>query len=298
VQLRQLAYFVAVAETRHFTRAAEQVGVAQPTLSQQIRELEKGLGAPLFTRGAGNIELTAAGEEILPIARRMLAEADNAHRAIRELDDLRRGQVRLGATPSLCTGLIPNIVAEYHRKHPGVAIVITEGGSRGLQQLLADGALDLALLVDSRAENDPRIATEPLFVEELVVISAPDGPPPTRRARLPIAALRGKQLVMFREGYDLREATLAACRAEGFEPTFAVEGGEMDAVLGFVAAGLGVAVVPSTVVGERFRVTRLAEPALTRTVQVAQRSGVQLSRAAGEFKRSIDAYAQPSAQSH
>ncbi|WP_073384662.1 LysR substrate-binding domain-containing protein [Jatrophihabitans endophyticus] len=287
MQLQQLAYFVAVADIRHFTRAADEMDVAQPTLSQQIRALERSLGAPLFARSPGNVELTAAGAELLPIARRMLAEADNARLALRELGELGRGKVRLGATPSLCTGLVPKIIGDYHRSHPGVAIVITEGGSRDLQRLLAEGALDLALLVDSRAQDDPRLVTEPLFVEELVVISALDAPPPTRRARMQVAELRSKQLVMFREGYDLRETTLAACRAEGFEPTFAVEGGEMDAVLGFVAAGLGVAVVPSTVVGERFRTTRLASPGLARTVQVARRSGVELSRAAAELAASI-----------
>lgn len=294
MQLQQLAYFVAVADTRHFTRAAEQLDVAQPTLSQQIGALERSLGTKLLDRNPGNIELTAAGRELLPIARRMLAEADHARRAIRELTDLQRGQVRLGATPSLCTGLVPTIIGDYHRRHPGVAIVITESGSRDLQGLLADGALDLALLVDSRAEDDARLVTEPLFVEELVVISAPDLPPPmtpTPRGELRIADLRDTQLVMFREGYDLRETTLRACRAEGFEPSFAVEGGEMDAVLGFVAAGLGVAVVPSTVVGDRFRVTRLAAPGLSRTVQVARRNGVELSRAAAELADAIAGYA-------
>src|SRR4051812_18687319 len=107
VQLQQLAYFVALADARHFTRAAEQMEVAQPTLSQQIRALEATVGSPLVHRRPGNIELTAAGEELLPIARRVLAEVDNARRALAELADVQRGQVRLGATPSLCTGLVP-----------------------------------------------------------------------------------------------------------------------------------------------------------------------------------------------
>ena len=221
----------------------------------------------------------------------MLAEADNARRALRELDDLRRGRVRLGATPSLCTGLMPQIIGEYHREHPGVAIVITESGSRDLQELLAAGALDLALLVDSRAEDDPGVDTQPLFVEELVVISALSDPPPTPRPSMRIRELRTKQLVMFREGYDLREATLAACREAGFEPRLAVEGGEMDAVLGLVAAGLGIAVVPSTVVADRFRVTPLASPGLRRTVQLARRRGIHMSRAAAELERAVQAYA-------
>jgi len=282
VQINQLGYFVALADTRHFTRAAERAGVAQPTLSQQIQALEGELGTRLVTRRPRNIELTAAGEELLPVARRILAEADNARRALAELADLKRGRVRLGATPSLCTGVLPGVVAEYHRTHPGVAIVIAEGGSRDLKERLVAGELDLAVLIDPRTQEG--LATTPLFVEELVLISARDAPPPTRRPRIAIAELRSKQLVMFRAGYDLRETTVAACRAAGFDPAFAVEGGEMDAVLSLVAAGAGVAIVPETVADGRFRITRLKAPGLSRTVQLTRRSGVDLPRAAAELE--------------
>ena len=287
MQLQQLAYFVAVADAGHFTRAAEQLHVTQPTLSQQIQALERSLGATLLRRRPGRVEPTAAGDELLPIARRMLLDADNARRALRELDGLQRGQVRIGATPSLCTGLMPAIIGEFHAAHPGVTIVLSEGGSRDLQEQLAVGALDLALVVDSRAHEDPRLTADPLFVEELVVVSARDRPAPTRRARMPVDELRHTPLVMFRSGYDLRETTVNACREHGFEPTFAVEGGEMDAVLGFVAAGIGVAVVPATVAGPRFRTTPLASPGLVRTIQLARRRDVELSRAAAELERLV-----------
>lgn len=291
MQLQQLAYFVAVADAGHFTRAAERLEVTQPTLSQQIRALERSLGAELLHRRPGHVEPTAAGAELLPIARRMLLEAENARRALRELDGLQRGQVRVGATPSLCTGLMPAIIGEFHAAHPGVAIVLSEGGSRDLQEQLASGALDLALIVDSRAHDDPRLTADPLFVEELVVVSSRARPAPSRRARMRVEELRSTPLVMFRAGYDLRETTLAACRDHGFVPTFAVEGGEMDAVLGFVAAGIGVAVVPSTVVGPQFRATRLAAPGLVRTIQLARRRDVDLSRAAGVLEQVIRTHA-------
>src|SRR6266487_2057204 len=111
VQLQQLAYFLAVAETRHFTRAADQVRVAQPSLSKQIKNLERELGAPLFSRARGNVALTPAGETLLPLARRILADADSARVEVQELAGLRRGRLRLGATPSLCTGLLPRVLA-------------------------------------------------------------------------------------------------------------------------------------------------------------------------------------------
>lgn len=291
MQLQQLAYFVAVAEARHFTRAADQVGVAQPSLSQQVRALERELGAPLFHRTRGNVSLTDAGEALLPVARRMLADADAARLQVREVLNLGHGRVRLGATPSLCTALLPKVLAGFRHEHPGIELLVHESGSRGLQQELTEGGLDLALVVDARLGADPQVATVPLFAEELVIISSPDMPRPVgHKGRMTIRDLEGKPLVMFRPGYDLRETTEAACREEGFSPTFAIEGGEMDAVLEFVRAGLGLAVVPQTVAGDRFRVTPLAPPGLSRTILLAQRRGLALPHAARALADSLVAY--------
>ena len=285
MQFQQLAYFVAVAETRHFTHAAERMRVAQPSLSQQVRALERDVGAPLFHRIRGNVTLTEAGETLLPIARRILAETETAYRAVRELDELGRGRVRLGATPSLCTGLLPSMLATFRNDYPGIELVVRESGSRDLQAELSEGTLDLAIIIDSRLRDDPRLTTMPLLAEELVVISARNSPTPA--ARMPISALQDRPLVMFRSGYDLRDATVAACRAAGFEPTFAIEGGEMDAVLEFVSAGIGLAVVPSTVVGNRFHTARFAPPGLTRTVQLAYRRDVEPTRAVRALRDAI-----------
>lgn len=288
MQFQQLLYFVAVAETRHFTRAAEEVHVSQPSLSQQIRALEKELGAELFSRARGNIALTDAGEALLPLARRILADADTARIEVQELAQLRRGRIRLGATPSVCTGLLPEVLRAFHDRHPGIQLLIEEGGSHDLVRELARGALDLALIVLPLPSPAPALTTLELLREDLVVVSSRDTPGLGETVR--VADLEGERLVMFRHGYDLRELTVAACRAEGFEPEFAVEGGEMDAVLGFVRAGLGVAVVPRMVAeraGPDLRVTRLARPSLHRTIALAHRSDVAPPRAARELQRML-----------
>ncbi|MEU5579346.1 LysR family transcriptional regulator [Streptomyces huasconensis] len=289
MQFQQLLYFVAVAETRHFTRAAESVHVSQPSLSQQVRALEKELGAELFSRARGNITLTDAGEALLPLARRILADADTARIEVQELAQLRRGRIRLGATPSVCTGLLPEVLRAFHDRHPGIQLLIEESGSHDLVRELARGALDLALVVLPLPSPSPALTTVELLREDLVVVSSPRA-----RRRLGdsvrIADLQGERLVMFRHGYDLRELTVAACRAAGFEPEFAVEGGEMDAVLGFVRAGLGVAVVPRMVAersGSDLRVTRLSQPSLHRTIALAHRSDVAPPRAARELQRML-----------
>ncbi|MGX2993125.1 LysR family transcriptional regulator [Streptomyces sp. JNUCC 64] len=288
MQLQQLRYFVTVAETRHFTRAAEQVHVAQPSLSQQVRALERELGADLFLRARGNITLTDAGEALLPLARRILADADTARHEVQELAQLRRGRVRLGATPSLCTGLLPEVLRAFRDRYPGVRLVIEEGGSHDLVRELARGALDLALVVLPLPSPSPALTTVEMLREDLVVVSSPDAPAPGHGGEVRIGDLAGEPLVMFRHGYDLRELTVAACRAEGFEPDFAVEGGELDAVLGFVRAGLGVAVVPrmvATRAGLDLRVTPLSRPGLHRTIALAHRSDVAPPRAARELQR-------------
>ncbi|MBD0693528.1 LysR family transcriptional regulator, partial [Streptomyces sp. CBMA123] len=260
MQLQQLRYFLAVAETRHFTRAADAEHVAQPSLSQQIRSLERELGAELFHRTRGNIALTDAGDALLPLARRILADTESARLAVQETVQLRRGRVRLGAPPSLCTSLVPDVLRVFRDRYPGVALGVREGGSRDLVRWLAAGELDLALIITPPSgEAAPALAVTELLHEELVLVSAAG---PARRP-VRVAELRGRPLVMFREGYDVREAALAACRAAGFEPEFAVEGGEMDAVLGFVRAGLGPAVVPGMVAARSgLSVTPFAGPGL------------------------------------
>ncbi|NJP66677.1 LysR family transcriptional regulator [Streptomyces spiramenti] len=285
MQLHQLRYFAAVADTRHFTRAAEREHVAQPSLSQQIKALERELGTELFHRARGHVALTDAGQTLLPLARRILADADTARREVQEVARLRRGRVRLGATPSLCVGLVPQLLRTFHDRYPGVELHITEGGSQDLVRELGVGALDLALVIAPLASRGPALVARELFREDLVVVSAPDGPGPAG-AELRVADLRTMPMIMFRHGYDLRELTLGACRSAGFEPELAVEGGEMDAVLAMVGVGLGVAVVPRTAADRSgLHVTPFAAPGLHRTVSVAHRGDVSPPRAARELQR-------------
>lgn len=282
MQLQQLRYFLTVAETRHFTQAADLLGVSQPTLSKQIHTLEATLGAPLFERIRNAVALTAAGETLLPLAQRMIADADEARDAVQELVGLRRGEVRLGATPSLCSSLVPAVLRSFRAAHPDISLYVDEGSSQDLITDLLAYDLDLALIVHSEHGVDPALQAAPILRESLVVASVAAGPPPTAHPQLELAELADTPLVMFRPGYDLRDVTLEACRRAGFTPRFAVEGGEMDAVLAFVEAGLGVAVVPSMVLINRplLRATPLAPPGMRRTIALARRKRSVLPHAA------------------
>ena len=287
MQLQQLVYFLAVARTRHFTRAAELAHVAQPSLSKQIHSLERELGTELFHRARGNVTLTPAGEVLVPFARRILADVETARLQVHELAELRQGRLRLGATPSLCTGSLADALARFHACYPGIQLIIDESGSRDLVRQLAEGAIDLAVITSPLQRRDPTLDTVPILREQLTVAVPANMDLDFDSFR--IDDLRDRPLVMFREGYDLRSMTLAACQRAGFQPRFAVEGGEMDAVLSFVEAGLGIAVVPSMVLPSRpkLRGVPFIPPVPVRTIALAHRTDVHPTRAAAEFRSTL-----------
>lgn len=283
MNLEQLQSFLTVAETGHFTNAAAELHAAQPTLSRHISTLETELGSELFNRARGNITLTAAS--------RMLADAEHIRFQMQELAGLRRGRVRLGAPPSMCVSVVAEVVGPYHQAYPGVDLHLKESGSHHLLNELVGGTLDLALIVAS--EHDPASAESlvhtPLFVEELVVVSAVPQHFAEHEVELSLRELAVLPQIVFSESYDLRAATMEAYRQHELSPKVVLEGAEMDAVLRFVEHGLGVAVVPATVLLDRpgLQSRRLIEPSLTRTIALAHRKDVQLSRAAGAMQNMI-----------
>ncbi len=282
MQLHQLAYFIGVARHLHFTRAADELHVAQPSVSQQIRKLERELGVPLFHRMRRGVALTPAGEALLPWARRILADTDRARAEVQELTGLRRGRLAVGATPSVSTTLLPDALATFHATYPGVALTLREAGSDDLVGLLEAGELDLAAII--LPIRHPMLQTVRLLEEELV-LAVPRGHPFDEHLEIRVADLKDQPMVMFRDGYDLRATTLAACQRAGFEPRVALDGGEMDSVLRFVAARLGVAIVPSMVIepGGAIGCIRIRQPRLTRTIALAHRRDRPLPRAAREL---------------
>ena len=204
----------------------------------------------------------------------MVADADAAREAVQDIVGLRRGEVRLGATPSLCSSLVPEVLRTFRAEHPDIQLYVNEGSSQDLIENLLAHTLDLALIVQPDAGRRPGAghragaAREPGRRLGLRPAAAH-----RRTRRSPCSELEHTPLVMFRAGYDIRDVTLEACRRAGFTPKFAVEGGEMDAVLAFVEAGLGVALVPSMVLANRplLRATPLAPPGMRRTIALAQR---------------------------
>ena len=262
--------------------------MAQPSVSQQIRKLEAELGTPLFHRMKRQVALTEAGKTFLPHARAVLRRLDEARVEVQELSGLRKGTLAVGAPPSVGTHLLPRALAAFSHRHPGIAITFREAGSRTLLTLLEEGELDLAVVI--QPIRHPALETLPLLEEELLLVV------PRQHS---LAELRDEPFVMLREGtYDLRDQTLAACRRAGFEPYVALDGAEMDSMLRFVAAGLGLAILPEMVLAEidahagPVALRRLV-PRLSRSLVLARRRDRYFSAAAREFFSVLESTAQP-----
>jgi DNA-binding transcriptional LysR family regulator len=293
MNLEQLRSFVEVARFGNFTRAAEELYLAQPSLSRQIAALEHDLGAELLHRARGGSTLTVAGESLLPLARRMLADAESVRRELAELAGLERGRVRLGATPTLCISLVAEVLNAFHAEHPGIELHLSEQGSRRLLDELAGGELDLALVTTTDATTAERFDVTPLLVEELVVVSSATAPPVTSHDSIRLADVADLPQIVFSSTYDLRATTDAAFSAAGLEPQVVLEGAEMDAVLRFVERGLGVAIVPAMVLIDRpgLRSVRLEAPTLERTISLARPADVAATASVEVMQTTIAATA-------
>jgi LysR family transcriptional regulator, transcription activator of glutamate synthase operon len=239
MELRHLRYFEATARHGHVTRAADELHIAQPSLSKQIQALEAELGVVLFDRVGRRVELTDAGRLLLPYARRVLREVADARAELQQWGSLAHGQVTIGAPPTVGAHVLPRALAAFHQRYPSIELRLHEMGAARLAALLKEGTIDLAVISTPFAD----LASAELFSEELVVAVARDHHLAQRQA-VGSAELANEHFILFPEGYELRGRTLQFCRAAGFEPRVALDGGETDTVMRLVAAGLGVALAP------------------------------------------------------
>lgn len=279
MELRHLAYFVAVAERLNFSRAAEDLHVAQPAISQQIHSLEKELGEPLFERVGRRVQLTDAGQALLPHARQILSAVDAARNEIRDRGGLVRGTAKLGAPPTVSAHFLPARLTAFEKKFPGLDVRLREAGTDSLLKQLQQGELDLAIV--SVDVLPAAVEWQPLL-EESYVVAVGARHALCNRSAVAMAELAGESFILFPDGYKLREVTLNACRTAGFEPHIALDGGSMESALQFVAAGLGVAIVPRLALTSAQGVCALAvaDQNLTRSLGLVWRKGQYLSPAA------------------
>jgi DNA-binding transcriptional LysR family regulator len=260
VELRQLEYFVAVAKHRHFGRAAEAAYVSQPALSQQVQRLEAELGIALLRRTSRGVELTPAGEELLGRAEAILAEVAQARGAMDEHAGVVRGAVRVAATTADALQL-PDVLAAFHREHPGVRLALRHASASEVPALLRKGAVDLAVL-SLAGEAADGLTVTPLADEPLRAIAPPAEP--FGAVAVAIDDLRGRPFVLGEPGTALRATVMDACQEHGFSPVPLLEVSDPTTVRFLVSAGLGVSLVPQSWLdqpGPPVSVAALTEPA-------------------------------------
>lgn len=245
MELRHLRYFVAVAEERNFTRAAERSFVAQSALSQQIMRLEKECKAPLFVRGNHRVELTAAGELLLPHARRILADVDNAQADLRSYLGLEKGKLRVGLiqTHGSATDIVGPI-QRFHEAFPDIEIHLSNQPSKAMADDVQTGSLDLAVVGLGRADVPAGLEFHQLAVDPLVgVINSREA----NGLKGPIsvkALLKHGQLISFAPGSGIGQQVDAAMRRANVEPSGVFELTQASDMVRFAAMGLGVTIVP------------------------------------------------------
>ncbi len=285
MDLRQLRYLVALAEERHFTRAAAREHIAQPALSQQIRRLEQELGLPLVERTTRHVAMTDAGDLLVARARRILTEVDGAMAEMQRLAGVQTGHVMVGTMHTMGPVDVSLALAIFHQRHPGVELTVREQSSEELAEMLRIDELDLAFLSVTERIESHGLGLRQLVSEELVVILPPAHGLASRR-RLRMADLRQEQFISYREGARLRELLMAAGHSAGFEPQVMLESNESQRIRRLVARGLGVAVLPRSDAegpGADVAVARLSAPKLSRDISLAWREDRRLSPAAAEF---------------
>lgn len=300
MEFRQLIYAIQIAEERNFSRAAEKLHIAQPSLSQQLSKLEKELGVLLFKRSTNSVEPTYAGSVFVDKARQIIDMTEQLRREMEDLADLRKGRVVVGSVPVTGAHVLPDVLPAFRSAYPDIEVVLIEETSRKLEELTVSGSTDVCLL--SLPINEPALAYRPVFDEEICLAVPPEHPlagkhtPISNDGRgtgerpgrpVPLAKLRDEPFILLKKGQGFRAIAHQLCSSAGFEPRIVFESGNIDTVQALVAAGMGIAFVPRMIIrgdwNGRAPVYLPIEGRPTRTLVLAYRKGRYLSNAAEAF---------------
>src|SRR6266403_157579 len=282
MELHQLRYFCAVAETGSFSRAAEQSHVAQPSLSQQIIKLEEELGARLFDRLGRSVRLTELGKTFLPRARAVLRELEAAKGDVVERKDFVGGPVTVGVIPTVGPYFLPRVLTSFSRKFPQVRFTVVEEITPVLLDRLRAGAIDVAILALPIRGHE--FETAPLLTERLFA-ALPKTHRLAKRTALSLRDLRSEPFLLLRDGHCFRDTAVAACDRARLHPQVVFESGQFSSLLSMVGAGMGVSIVPEMAIEKESpcRYVRIADDQAVRTIGAVILRGRSLTRAHNAF---------------
>jgi len=282
LSLPRIRNFVAVAEERQFRRAAERIGLSQPALSAQLRELEEFLGTALLSRTTRSVHLTAEGEKFLVRARNILADLDSAVLEVRDHASLRRGRLSVASIPSVASRILPITAAAFMKRYPGIDVQIIELGAADVERCVTSGNADLG--ISAASDRNSELVFSFLMSDPFVGLVSNENPL-ARRRRVPLKALFEFPLITTVPGTSIRATLERACREHGQSLRVTHSVTQHQTVVAMVGAGLGVALLPQLSLTESPGVTRLTvvEPEITRDLGVVRRKGEASSAAAHEF---------------
>ncbi|NQW99021.1 LysR family transcriptional regulator [bacterium] len=266
VELRHLRYLRAVAEAGGFTRAAAEIGLTQPTLSQQIAQLERALGVELLSRGRRQCRLTPAGEMVMQYARRVLGDMDALKRSLDDMSGLRRGSLAVAALPALAQRLLPLALPRFHQAHPEIRVTVLEMTVDEMARALATGSIEVGI---GCLGTSLGLKGELLFSEELVAVLASDDPLAGRPA-VTVAELAQRPIIVPPPGYGTRTLILNAWAKARRPPVFSLEVGAVESALHAVTGGGGPAILPASALwglkAENWQALRITRPAMRRQI--------------------------------
>lgn len=287
MNIRQLQYFVEVVKEGSFTRAAKVCSVAQPSLSQQVQNLEAELGEPLLLRRRGGVGTTTAGETVYAKALEMLACHDDLLATFRAREEEKSGEISLGIIPTMATQLLPPLLKEFQAEYPRVRIRVREAKTSQLIRYVVDEDVDFAVLSDVEAAERSRwsLHVRTLHREPMLLAVPQDHRLARRERAVAVTEIATEELLTLAEGHCLRGQALQACKAR--QPAEGVQCEQLSTLLALVAAGLGVTFAPEMttkqppIPGVKF--LRLRHPEPTRAVNVMRRKARKLSPAAANL---------------
>lgn len=280
MDVRQLKFFLGVAASESFTKAAERLHIAQPALSIAIKKLEEELNVLLFNRRGRQISLTAEGEALLLHAQSILQGISNAKREIADLRGLLKGEVRVGLTPMLSSFFFPRIISSFKLSHPGLRISISGDSAWSIQRSIGSGELDIGVIAGEVPEG---LDSHHLLREEIVACVYP-GHPFAGRKKVGLRELLGEPLIHYKEGYHLRELIDELCAREGITPAVVAESNLFSLIRSLVKEKLGLAFFLKMVVARDAEVAALScDPPLFMDLHIAWKKNSYLSRANRAF---------------
>ncbi|UWQ17467.1 hydrogen peroxide-inducible genes activator [Jannaschia sp. M317] len=292
VTLKQLRYICALDRHRHFGRAAESCSITQPALSQQIKELEALVGAPLVERGGRAIRMTALGAAFVARAQTILLGVEELSDLVRAAEGPLAGRLRLGIIPTVAPYFLPQVIKALSHDLPGLEVEMREAVTKSLIADLTEGALDLAIV--ALPISEPSLREYPLFDEDFVLVrprADADRPVPSPEA------LQAMRLLLLEEGHCFRDQALSFCEMSGPQPRQVMEGSSLSTLVQMVGAGMGVTLIPEMAVPLETRSTAVAiarfpAPAPRRSIGLVWRRSNPLSdqlQRIGEILRRLGA---------